>query len=361
MKIHILEDFVMKQKTIPPISSMAAIKMICFYVGLQLVMVPALSFTLVWAGNWQNIQAGGMSVELYVPKTAPKLDNKRALMISLHGCAQTNKVLRDLGNWSDTADEYGMVVALPAVPDGGKIAGCWDYYGRALPFLKPPPPHTRKSRDNDNLLALVETLQADPSLNIDPHQTYITGLSSGGSQTFVMGCLAPEIFAGVGINAGPTIGTGSHQINPPDIGALPINVHRAKKLCRNLAGKNAPAFATQVASVIYGSDDKIVDLRYNKLNAKVLASIYKASDTSVFLVDELAGHNPRGTGELWSDTTGPRISMIRSEGLGHAWPAGSGRGKEIKFVAREGIDYPAYVTQFFFENNRRVNKNDPDM
>jgi poly(3-hydroxybutyrate) depolymerase len=245
------------------------LKLIFLSITLQVIMTSAFLNAKAWAGSWQTIQAGGMSVELYVPTSSPKLEDKRALMISLHGCAQTNAVLRDYGNWSDTADKYGMVVALPAVPDGGKIAGCWDYYGRTWPFLPPLPPHTRNSRDNDNLLALVETLQAEVSLNIDPAQTYITGLSSGGAQAMVVGCLAPEIFAGMGINAGPTIGTGSHEINPPDDISLPINLKEAKAFCEGLAENHTPAFATQLASVIYGSDDRIVDLRYNRLNAEV--------------------------------------------------------------------------------------------
>jgi poly(3-hydroxybutyrate) depolymerase len=339
----------------------AMLKLICLSVTLQVIMASALLNVNAWAENWQSIHAGGMSVELYVPATAPKLENKRALMISLHGCVQTNTVLRDHGNWSDTAEEYGMVVALPAVPDGGKIAGCWDYYGRTLPLLPPLPPHTRNSRDNDNLLALVETLQSDASLNIDPSQTYITGLSSGGGQALVMGCLAPEIFAGMGINASPTIGTGSHEINPPVNVSLPITLKEAKAFCESLAGSYAPAFATQLASVIYGSDDRIVDIRYNKLNADVMTAIYGISDKTGFSVNELPGHNPRGAGEFWSDSTGPRFSLIRNDGLGHAWPSGSGSGGEINFVAQEGVNYPAYVTRFFFENNRRVHKNAPPL
>ncbi|RPJ04949.1 MAG: hypothetical protein EHM37_22490, partial [Deltaproteobacteria bacterium] len=337
----------------------AVIVPICLCIGLQLFMGLVIFSAHAWAGNWRNISAGDMRIELYVPATAPKLADKRALMISLHGCVQTNTVLRDQGNWSATADEYGMVVALPAVPDGGKIAGCWDYFGRAAPFSPPLPPHTRNSRDNDNLLALVESLQADTALNIDPAQTYITGLSSGGGQTLVMGCLAPEIFAGIGINAGPTIGTGSHEINPPDFASLPITPAQAKAICQDLAGTHSPAFGTQLASVIYGSKDQTVDPRYNHLNAEIMTSIYGVSDKAGFPVNELPGHNPRGTGELWSDGTGPRFSLIRNDGLGHAWPSGSGQGGEINFVAREGVNYPAYVTRFFFENNRRVQKNPP--
>jgi poly(3-hydroxybutyrate) depolymerase len=60
----------------------------------------------------------------------------------------------------------------------------------------------------------MRSKKENSQLNIDPSQTYNTGLSSGGGQAMVMGCLAPEIFAGMGINAAPTIGTGSHKINP---------------------------------------------------------------------------------------------------------------------------------------------------
>jgi poly(3-hydroxybutyrate) depolymerase len=356
-KRSILEDFLMRIGRKSKITMKAIISLICLFISLHIFMVLIFPNAQSWAGSWKSISAGGMSVELYVPTTAPKLANKRALMISLHGCLQTNIVLRDHGNWSATADEYGMIVALPLVPDGGKIAGCWDYFGRSAPFLPPLPPHTRNSRDNDNLLALVETLQSDESFNIDPAQTYITGLSSGGGQTLVMGCLAPEIFAGMGINAAPTIGTGSHEINPPDTSSLPITMNQAKAICQDLAGNHAPAFATQITSVIYDSTDPTVDPRYNLLNAEFITSIYKTSETSGFSVGDLPGHNPSGTGKLWSDNTGPRFSLIRSDGLGHAWPAGSGPGGVINFVAREGVNYPAYVTRFFFENNRRMEKN----
>ncbi len=69
-----------------------------------------------------------------------------------------------------------------------------------------------------------------------------------------------------------------------------------------------------------------VDPRYNHLNAEVMASIYGVSNKSSFPVDELPGHNPRGTGELLLDGTGPRFSLIRNDGLGHTWPSGSGPG-----------------------------------
>ena len=54
-------------------------------------------------------------------------------MVSLGGCGQQaagNTEFRDQSNWQQTADDYGLVVAIPNAPGGGVLAyGCWDYYG----------------------------------------------------------------------------------------------------------------------------------------------------------------------------------------------------------------------------------------
>jgi poly(hydroxyalkanoate) depolymerase family esterase len=287
-----------------------------------------------------------MQVHLYVPITLPRLDGMRALMISLHGCAQSNETMRDLGNWKSTADEYGMVVALPDVPSGeSRFSGCWDYYDTD---------HSRTNRNNNNLINLARDLIADGSFNIDVNQIYISGLSSGGGQTGVMGCLAPDIFAGIGINAGPTIGTG-----PFEIGSVVTNVSEAVSLCKGFAGSNQSFFETQLTSVIHGNNDFVVAPGYGTLNAHVMATIYGASTESSFNVSDLEGHNPAGTGELWSDDRGPRVSLIIASGLDHAWPAGSGQGGTESFVRSSGVNYPAYLAKFFFENNRRVGRNHP--
>lgn len=328
------------------------------YTVLSIMAIASLAFWLsvssTAAGTWSEFREGRMDVQLYLPDTAPPGGARRALVVGLHGCLQNGVDMRTRANWAPAADAFGLVVALPTVPDGGKIAGCWDYYGKAMsPFLPAPPRHSRSNRDNDDLLGLVEALLADAHLNIDPAQVYLAGLSSGSGQAMVLGCLAPEIFAGIGLNAGPTLGTGASEINPSG-GFLPIGLAEAAALCRDLAGEWTDAFATQVTSVVYGSQDKTVSPQYSALNAAVMAELYGAEPAEDFPIDELEGFEPRGLGKLWRDDEGPRVSLIRVDGMGHAWPAGSGPGRETKYIASEGLNYPAYLTQFFFENNRRL-------
>ncbi len=284
--------------------------------------------------SWQQASPGGVSTHIYTPST----DGPLGLLIGLHGCTQSAQALRDRGNWEPAAEDFGLMVALPSVPNGGVIAGCWDYYGAA---------HTRDNRHNGAVLEMVRALQAQN--NIDASRVYIAGLSSGASQAAVLGCLAPDIFAGVGINAGPTVGTAASQI-----AIVSTTAAEGAQLCRSLAGSNASALSTQLASIIYGSSDFIVSKGYNALNAEVLSSLYDAPQQDTFDISSLQGHNPSGTGTSWSDSRGPRVSLIEVQGMGHAFPAGSGPGAEISFIATEGPAWPYYLASFFQRNDRRA-------
>lgn len=130
------------------------------------------------SGAWTTETIAGMSVRVYTPATPPALESGRALMISLHGCQQKAQDLQQDGNWTDVADEYGMVVALPDAPNGGVYLGCWDYYDTSHSSTNP-------SRHDDNVLALAQTLQSRGSLAIDPDQTYVALRTFGGVKSGV--------------------------------------------------------------------------------------------------------------------------------------------------------------------------------
>jgi poly(3-hydroxybutyrate) depolymerase len=288
-------------------------------------------------GSWETRSGlAGMEVHIYTPSGATG-NGKRALMVALHGCAQANEIVRDNWSWQDEADEYGMVIAAPMAPNGGVIFGCWDYYDSN---------HSRSfpSRHDDNLINLTQSLLADTDLDIDPDQVYISGLSSGGGQSFVMGCLAPEIFAGIGIAAGPAVGTGSNSI-----GSVSVSASQTANTCRSFAdANNQEGFTTQIASVVHGRSDNIVAQGYTDVNAAALANVYGASadggSTSI---------SGGGTQTTFSDADGTRVQKIFVTNLDHAWPASSDSSGGA-YTNHTTIDYPAVLTAFLFENNRRV-------
>ncbi|WAS94551.1 extracellular catalytic domain type 1 short-chain-length polyhydroxyalkanoate depolymerase [Nannocystis punicea] len=291
-------------------------------------------------GVWSSRTVAGMTTYVYTPSTAGVVGEGRSLLIALHGCAQSATVFRDLGNWAAAAEAYGMVVAVPGAPNGGVLLGCWDYFGGN---------HTRTQGHAGALLQLAANLTADQALDVDPAQVYVAGLSSGGGMAMVMGCVAPDVFAGVGIDAGPSVGTSSSQI-----GSVSTSQQAASSLCTNLAGTHAGSFSTQLTSVLAGTNDYVVAQGYADLNAKVMAQLYGAAPAGGFSVADLEGYQPSGTGSLWADADGPRVSQIRATGLAHAWPTGSGSGADKSYVSPKHVNYAWYLADFFTTNNRRV-------
>lgn len=110
-----------------PFYRRAAQAAICL--ALSAPFIPALAQTPVqagpgaWSANqiWANdtTHGGALNGYYYWPATAPVLDNKRALVLVLHGCAQTagGDVITgssDAGyNWKAVADQYGAVILAP--------------------------------------------------------------------------------------------------------------------------------------------------------------------------------------------------------------------------------------------------------
>jgi poly(3-hydroxybutyrate) depolymerase len=175
----------------------------------------------------------------------------------------------------------------------------------------------------------------------------------------VMGCLAPDVFSGVGIAAGPTVGTTAFQIS-----SVATDLSRGTGTCLSLAGTHVASFDTQLVGVIAGTNDYTVAQGYADLNADIFAGIYgdlagAELGTAGFAVTALEGYQPRGTGTLYSDADGPRVSLVKATGMGHAWPAGTGPGGEIAFVASEGVDYGWTLQDFFARNSRRTLPTEP--
>jgi poly(3-hydroxybutyrate) depolymerase len=310
---------------------------------LLLIVILMCCTTIVHA-DWKKESFDNSSAWIYSPKNLNNNTSiKNALMVNLHGCAQKPEDLKADGNWTTTADDYNMVVALPLVPNGGKYSGCWDYYGAD---------HTRTNRDNVFLLNLVKNLLSRTELNLDANQVYVSGLSSGGGESMVLGCLAPDVFSGMGLNAGPSTGTTAN-----DIGKGPTSLDLPLKTCLALAAnsKVQDSFKTQLTSIIYGNNDFIVNPKHDTSNAEVMSNVYNAKTKSTFDTKKLPGTNNDGIGSMWSDEIGPRISMIMNTNLGHNWPAGQG-GNGGNFINKKSINYPLYITKYFFENNRRAKK-----
>ncbi|MGZ5780825.1 MAG: PHB depolymerase family esterase, partial [Burkholderiaceae bacterium] len=218
-------------------------------------------------------------------------------------------------------------------------SGCWDWFGGN---------HSRTTRDEGVLLKLVDIIKSRAGLDIDPNQIYISGLSSGGGLVIDIGCVAPDYFAGMGINAGPALYTpGSAGVGSKST----MTAQQVSDTCTSIAGSYSPSLKTQVAAVVNGTTDSIVDPTHDQTNAYGMKINYGASTSNGTFTDV------QSTGETWRDANGnTRVSWVQATGMGHAWPAGSGGSGGGTYVDYSHINYPAYVTKFFFDNNLRVSR-----
>jgi poly(3-hydroxybutyrate) depolymerase len=301
------------------------------------------------SGTWvkETNLFGLQDAQTYVPKnpSPATIGTGRALMITLHGCGQTasGNVINKMFNWEATAEQYGMVVVAPTVPSGTTAtrtySGCWDWFGGN---------HSRSTRDEAILLKLVDAVKSRSNLDIDPNQIYVTGLSSGGGLVIDIGCVAPDYFAGMGINAGPALYTAASAGVGSKAVVTPQNV---SDTCTSIAGSYSSYLKTQVTSVVNGTSDSTVDPTHDQTNAYGMKINYGATTSNGTFTDV------QSTGETWRDANGnTRVSWVQATGMGHAWPAGSGGSGGGLYVDYSHINYPAYVTKFFFDNNLRVSR-----
>lgn len=309
--------------------------MTCFYRLLPILWL-GITVASANAGSWQNNQSvGGFNkVNIYTPDSQSAVGNGRALLVVLHGCTQSVDAYLT-ANLEDAAEAYGMVIA---VPDAVNKAGfsCWSYWQGTK---------SRSSGDYQNLISLAATLSADAGYNIDDNQVYIAGLSSGAAFANTTACIAPDVFAGMGISAGPSIGTSSGGA----IGSC--EYANVAQRCQQYAGSYSGSLDTQIASIAHGDADTTVDQCYNRQNAEGMAGVYN--------VTELAGSNVIGSGTRTADEylwQNGRVSMLWLNGIDHAWSGG--QGASGSYINGNGINYAMYLGEYFLNNNARVNRND---
>ncbi len=274
-----------------------------------------------WAAgtNWSHHQnyMGFPSAWLYVPDSfTPRAPEHRGLVVHLVGCGQMPYQAAQASGWADAAEAFGLVVLVPgpiapAHPNrDAPNVECFNYgYDGAYGVYQP----TRNDRDPAALIGATEALLDDADLAIDPAQVYVAGLSAGGAMAVELGCMAPDLFAGVITSAAPGMGTpqGSAVMPPPaGYGAASM-----EQICRRYAqgSGDAGALSTQVHVVV--SDDNGLPAGAGPLD------VSKFNDQTIWDGDKFCPH-------IYSD--------IRTEAFGSIMGLGAPTG-EVVIAEGEGI------------------------
>lgn len=314
-----------------------------------------------WNSTPDTIEPG-YATWIFTPPAAQP-NGKHPLLVVLHGCQQTHTQLKQSGNLEQVAIDNGIVVAVPLVdPSKAVNPGCWKYGSANTATIDPVVRLTTKLKDRE-------------ALNIDPDHIYIVGLSSGAAMALAAGCRAPQLFAGIGAIAGPSVGSSQDHALRRESMIPSTNIATAIKACKSLAGNNASKFGTQIANVAFGDMDldgdkarfdftfnakehagqwRLVSVKWTQDNVAVLRDIYGTGP----LGEKTPAQNGLGTLQEAKKNDDTRLSLLVVHDVGHAWPAGSGRPNNFNdggnWIAQSGLNYPVFVVDWLIANNKRA-------
>lgn len=276
------------------------------------------------ASLWKRVDFQNNTVWLYVP---PEV---KQMTLFLHGCSQKASDLRDFANLSKSATSFANLVVVPSVPQGSSM-GCWNYYGRN---------HSVNSPHHQYIIRLTEKILLEyPSVE----QVNLVGLSSGGAEVNILGCLRPDLYKSLGLVASPSLGSGMSDLMRPNLTAEQVSSY-----CRQLAGSQQDKLSDQKVFLIAGNPDYVVNLDHSRLSLDSFMQLTNATSVTSVSLPEWSGSS-LATGDITlvarPGTSTPQLAMAFVNGLGHAYPAGQG-GAAGSYIKKDTLDFTYEFLRF---------------
>lgn len=303
--------------------------------ALALASMPATAA----AGTATTDTIAGYSVRVFVP-TKP---DAKALVVMLHGCTQTADAFADATRMDDVAEEKGFVVAYPNQLDS--VTGrCWQWFD---------PAHQARGAGEPKAIAEIAEAVAK-ARGVDEDRVYAAGLSAGAAMTVILGATYPDRFAAIGVVAGAEYKAARSIADALSVSnAGGPDPDAQGRLAHDAMG----AFARAMPAIVFhgGSDGVLASV-----NGQQVAAQWRATNTLVLgdgaldaPVTESDGDvNGYAVTRVVSRTTAERstiVSLVRVDGLGHAWPGGKDGGS---YSDPKGPDASRALWSFFAPRTR---------
>jgi poly(hydroxyalkanoate) depolymerase family esterase len=277
---------------------------------------------------------GALRMFAYRPSQVPA---ECALVVVLHGCAQTAAGY-DLGaGWSTLADRYGFALLFPEQQRSNNPNGCFNWFQTG-----------DIERGNGEALSIRQMVAKMVSdYGIDAARVFVTGLSAGGAMTSVMLATYPDVFAGGAIVAGMPYGAAS-------------NAQQAFETMFQCPPRSARAWGDLVrgasphhgrwprVSVWHGGADPTVIPANAKEIVKQWTDVHGLSLTPAMQM--MADGYPR---QVWVNRAG--VELIESHtitNMAHGTPLATGEGDDRcgvagPFLLDVGISSSYHIAKFF--------------
>ena len=252
---------------------------------------------------------GSRAFGIFRPAKPPPEGEVRALLVVLHGCAQSAEDIARGTRMNEAAARDGFTVLYPEQPVTAHPQRCWNWYT--------PSQTTRGSGEVALLAALIDSVAHRE--RIDAGHVALVGLSAGAAMVANLAVAYPERYAALALHSGLPAGAAT------DLGSA-TRVMQQGSADGTALGRAALAAMGGRARpipviVLHGSGDRVV-----------------------------APANLRATVEQWrvvnagAPGNGAPVEEHLLAGVGHSWSGGSPAGS---FTAPEGEDATALIVEFF--------------
>jgi feruloyl esterase len=262
---------------------------------------------------------------------------KSALVVVLHGCAQT-AASYDLGaGWSTLADRYGFALLLPQQQVSNNPHNGFNW------FL--PGDIERGRGETLSIREMIETMTI--AHGIDRRRVFVTGLSAGGAMACVMLAIYPEVFAAGAVIAGLPFGTAAN-VNEAFDSMFNVRARSAREwgdLVRAASGHWGP---WPRISVWHGSADTVVMPGNADQIVKQWIDVHGLDHAPTLI--ELVDGNPR---KVWRNRAGNDvIESYTIFDMAHGAPLASGTSEKHcgvpgAFLLDVGISSSYHIAKFW--------------
>lgn len=275
---------------------------------------------------------GNLRMFAYAPANLPK---RPALVVVLHGCAQTAAAY-DLGaGWSQLADRHGFILLAPQQRRGNNPNLCFNWFA-----AEDVAREGGEAESIHQMIAYVARAHA-----IDSKRIFVTGLSAGGGMTSAMLAAYPEVFAGGAIIAGLPHGAANNLQDALNVMFKAPHVS-TKELGQRVRTSSDHKGPWPKVSVWHGTADTIV----HPVNAEHIVNqwigVHGLRSEPMF-EDVVDGHRRQG----WWDADGRTVVESYSiANMAHGVPlasTGEHAGQPGRFMLDAGIPSSHHIAAFW--------------
>ncbi len=263
-----------------------------------------------------------------------------ALVVVLHGCAQSAEDIARLTGWNQLADQHQFVLLYPQQKTSNNIQKCFNWFV--------PEDIEKNQGENQSIKEMVDQMIKDHS--VDPSKVFITGMSAGGAMTTVMMATYPADFQAAGVMSGVPYAGATNLADAASLmgGSIQKSSQEWARLVKDQNPDHEGPFPRLI--IFQGVDDPIVHVSNADELVKQWGGVHGLSDVPAEkkVLEEL----PDVQYSLWNKENQEVIVRYDIQGLGHAIAVDPGEGPkqggQLDTFAKDVNFYSTYWIADFF-------------